>query len=248
MDSATGDSRKRVLITGAAGRIGSMLARVTAERYRIRLADRERPTIGGMDAEAVALDITDPAACSSACVSIDTVVHLAADPNPGADFESSLLPNNIVGTFNMFRAAADAGCQRMILASSVQVFGAQSDDHQAFEDSPVRPSNVYGAAKCFGEALASCFSAKGTMSCLVVRLGLYTTFHAGEHHSAGDMSCYLSEADCAQLLICCIDAGPMAHAVLHGVSNNRFKRLNISATRELIGYAPVDDAFQILSQ
>ncbi len=225
-----------------------MLARAAGGRYRLRVADRIAPAIeDGSDAEAMALEITDPAACRAACEGIDTVVHLAADPNPGADFETSLLPNNIVGSFNMFRAAAEAGCARLVFASSVQVFAACPDDYQARADSPVRPENLYGVSKCFGEALASCFSATGTMSCLVVRFGLYTTFHAGEVHDARDMSSYLGETDCAQLLIRCIDAGPIRHAVLHGVSDNRFKRLDIGSTRELVGYAPVEDAFGIVA-
>jgi hypothetical protein len=40
-------------------------------------------------------------------------------------------------------------------------------------------------------------------------------------------------------------ASYFAHAIIHGISNNRFKRLDLTATRDLLRYAPQDDAFEI---
>lgn len=58
------------------------------------------------------MDIADLEACRRTCNGIDTVVHLAADPGPIADFYGSLLDATIKGAFNILRAAADAGCRR----------------------------------------------------------------------------------------------------------------------------------------
>ncbi len=59
--------------------------------------------------DGLRLDITDRAACSAACVGMDAVLHLAADPSPAADFRSVVLPVNMVGTYNMVEASLAAG-------------------------------------------------------------------------------------------------------------------------------------------
>src|SRR3954452_6235678 len=113
-------TQTRVLISGAAGRIGTAFVAEYGHRYRFRLADKPGAV---MDApgphEVIAFDIADLRAFRAACDGIDLVVHLAADPSPEADFYGSLLNNNILGAFNAFRAAKDAGCRRLIFASSV---------------------------------------------------------------------------------------------------------------------------------
>jgi thioester reductase-like protein len=198
------------------------------------------------DSENVMLEITDRASCRAACDGIDTVVHLAADANPDADFDSSLLPNNIVGTFNVFQAAIDSGCKRVIFASSAQAVEGYPLDHQVRESDPVRPRNLYGVSKAFGEALGYYFSAAEGLSCIAVRIANFAAFHKGEAHSARDMSAYLSEPDAKELLIRCIEVEATGFAVVNGVSDNRFKRLDLTFTKKLLGYAPSDDAFKIL--
>lgn len=108
-----------VLLTGAAGRVGSAFRSLAPARLRLRLADRDTSSFDAAD-DAVAMDIADLEACRRACDGIDTVVHLAADPGPIADFYGSLLDANIKGAFNIFRAAVDAGCRRVVFASSAQ--------------------------------------------------------------------------------------------------------------------------------
>lgn len=123
-------NKKQVLVTGAAGRIGSAFRHLAADRYSLRLADSDVSSLSGDDQDTICLDIADLEACHKACSGIDTVVHLAADPNPDADFYGSLLNTNIKGTFNIFRAAADAGCRRVVFASSAQTIEAYPQDRQ----------------------------------------------------------------------------------------------------------------------
>ena len=109
-------------MTGAAGRIGSAFRRHVGDRYALRLADRTTGPIEAIarpDDEAILLDVADPEACQAACTGIYTVLHLAAYPSPAADFYGSLLNNNIKGAYNIFRAAKDQGCQRVMFASSI---------------------------------------------------------------------------------------------------------------------------------
>ena len=241
--------KRTVLLTGAAGRIGSDFHQDTATRYRFRLADLRTDSLEGASAgghEVVELDVRDLEACRAACAGIDTVVHLAADPSPEADFLDSLLETNIVGTYNIFRAAADQACRRVVFASSIQVVEGYPLDRQLTISAPVRPKNMYGASKCFGEAVAAVFAHSGGLSAIAVRIGHYGEFAPGERYTARDMSAYLSRRDMVQLLTQCIDVDGIGFTIVHGVSDNRFKRLDLSDTHALLDYHPQDDAFAIL--
>jgi nucleoside-diphosphate-sugar epimerase len=236
------------LLTGAAGRIGSAYFVHAAERYHFRLADRHTEALTGatdQGHEVIALDVADADACQEACREIDTVVHLAADPSPQADFYDSLLENNIKGTFNIFRAAKDQGCRRVIFASSVHAVAGYPIDVQPHVESTIRPINMYGVSKCFGEAVAACFAYAEGLSSIAIRIGAYDAEWLRKNPSADGMAAFLSHRDMNHLLDRCIETPDIPFAIVHGISNNRFKRLDITKTRELLGYEPQDDAFQI---
>lgn len=243
-------SLRKLLVTGAAGRIGSAFVRAQRERYALRLADLDCTRLAGAAEghEVMHLDITDAAACLRACEGIDTVVHLAADASPEADFMNSLLPTNIVGSYNLFAAALAQGCRRVVYASSAQAVEGYALDLQIQEQMAPRPKNLYGVSKAFGEALASYFSqaAGASMSCVAVRIANVAEFHAGERHSPRDVAAFISERDLVQLLCCCVEAPLTGFQLVHGVSDNRYKRLAIERTRQILGYAPQDDGFAIL--
>ena len=243
--NAEESGRRTVLLTGAAGRIGTNFLASASDRYRFRLADRATERLQPAAArghQVLALDVADLAACREACQGIATVVHLAADPSPEADFYGSLLENNIKGTYNIFQAAADAGCQRVVFASSVHAVAGYPDDVQATTDSPVRPKNMYGVTKCFGEAVAACFATAG-LSTIAIRIGAYDAPWVHDNPTPETQSVYLSHRDLNQLLVHCIETPDIPFAIVHGISNNRFKRLDLTSTRERLGYAPEDDGF-----
>jgi nucleoside-diphosphate-sugar epimerase len=237
-----------VLLTGAAGRIGTAFREAHGERYRFRLADRRTDGLAGTpgaDHEVVHLDIADADACRDACAGIDTVIHLAADPSAEADWESSLLPNNIQGVVNVFRAAGEAGCRRVVFASSVHAVGGLQDDEAIADDAPPRPVNLYGASKAFGEAVASTYSAMG-LSGIAIRIGAYD---APWFHESGDATAamaYVSARDLNDLLVRCIETENITYAVVAGISDNARKRFDLIQTRRLLGYAPRDDGFKVL--
>ena len=113
----------RILITGAAGEVGGVLTRHFQGRYDLVLADRSPPADPG-GYPFVAADITDLPAIRALCQDVDTIVHLAAEPHPEAQWES-LLPANIVGVYNVLEAAHESGCRRVIFASSNSCPGGQ---------------------------------------------------------------------------------------------------------------------------
>lgn len=238
----------RILITGAGGRVAKAFRQAVGGRYLFRLAERDRSLLQALqpDDEIISFNIADLDACRTACANIDTVLHLAADPSPDADFCGSLIDNNILGTFNIFRAAKDAGCKRVVFASSAQVVEGYPLDYQIRPEDAPKPKSLYGASKAFGEGIAAYFAHQEGLSAVAVRIANFTTLAAGEQLSARDMSAFLSHRDAADLLERCIRVEGVQHAVVHGVSNNRYKRLSLDETSRLLGYYPQEDAFSIL--
>jgi NAD+ dependent glucose-6-phosphate dehydrogenase len=241
--------RRFVLLTGAAGRIGTAFRRELGQRYRFRLADLVTEDLAdtpGTGHEIVRLDVGGAVACHAACAGIDTVVHLAANPSPEADWEASLLPNNIRAVVNVFRAAREAGCRRVVFASSVHAIAGHPWGTPLPDDAPPRPINLYGASKVFGEAVAAAFAAQG-LSGIAVRIGAYDAPWLHERAGPRDAAAYVSPRDLNQLLVRCIETEPIAYAVVAGVSANHPNRFDLVRTCELVGYAPQDDGFRVLA-
>ena len=232
---------RTVLITGAAGRIGSFLTRHLQGRYDFVLADVRQPeeTLGYPFFTADVAELDD---MRRICHGIDTVVHLAADPNTQATWES-LLPRNVVGVYNIFQAAREAGCRRVIFASSVNVVSGYPAEVQVQTSMPARPPNLYGATKAWGEAVARFYADQHGLSAVCLRFGWVikrdTTFRA-----ASPLDLALTYEDLARLIVVSIDApDEVRFGIFHGLSNNRWNRLDISETRSVLGYEPQDDAF-----
>jgi nucleoside-diphosphate-sugar epimerase len=246
---STTDPRRNVLLTGAAGRIGSEFRLAHGQDYRFRLADLEVSTLTATPGEAheiICLDVADAAACHAACQGIDAVVHLAADPRPDAPWDS-LLANNIQGTVNICEAALAAGCQRVIFASSVHAVGAYPPELLLTDDAPPRPGNLYGASKVFGEGVLSAFATRG-LSGIAIRIGAYDAPWYYEDTDDNVAAAYVSPRDMNQLLVRAIETPAITYAVVAGISNNRQTRFDLRHTRALLGYLPQDDGFQVRAE
>jgi uronate dehydrogenase len=195
--------------------------------------------------EVIELQAADLAACQEACKGIETVVHMAGDPDSRAGFYESLLDNNIKAVYNIFQAAKDQGCRRVIFASSVQVIEGYPLDVQAHPESQVRPLNMYAVSKCFGEAVAHYFATTEGLSSIAIRIG---TFEGNgewpETPDSRNLSTFISTRDLCHLIVRCVETPEVQFAIVHGLSNNRFKRMDLQSTRQILGYAPQDDAFE----
>jgi nucleoside-diphosphate-sugar epimerase len=236
--------KRNVLITGAAGRIGSDFRRRYGDCYAFRLLDR-RPIAGPAGHETLEGDLVDLEVARRACAGMETVLHLAADPHPDADFYGSLLHANIQATYNVFRAAQEAGCGRVIFASSIHAVNAYPLDVQVHADDPVRPGDMYGVTKVFGEATGAYFAYREGLNAIAIRIGAYgPPDRLGECDDSRLLTLWVSPRDLGQLIHRCIEApASLKFAIVHGVSNNQLKRLDITSARELLDYAPEDNAF-----
>ena len=232
--------KRHVLITGSAGRVASILRQHWGDRYRLRLADVRLVEDLDLHEEYVQLDITDLEAFTAACEGIDTVLHLAADPSPQADFYQSLLSLNIIGGYNGFEAARRAGCRRLVFASSINaVLGYGKEGRKASWEMPVYPQNVYGATKCWGEALARAYGHEHALSCICVRLHSPTFDQSNFAEDATDGG--ISPRDASILFAACIDADEeVGFAIIHGASHHKDNWFLVSSSDPRLAYEPQD--------
>jgi NAD(P)-dependent dehydrogenase (short-subunit alcohol dehydrogenase family) len=240
----TSTARRRILVTGAAGNIGSYFAEHAPDRYELRLMvhtiDEDAEALKQFG-ELVTGNLADLEHLKQLCEGIDTVVHMAADPSPSAVWQD-LLEANIAGTYNMLVAAKAAGCRRVIYASSIHAVSGYPDDVQVKTSEPVNPGDLYGVTKCFGEALGRYMAEKEGLSVIALRIGAFQPRESVlEEGNLSALDAWVSRRDLQQLIERCIDVENLTFAVFHGLSNNRFNRLDISDARELVGYDPQDD-------
>ncbi|WP_449394518.1 SDR family NAD(P)-dependent oxidoreductase [Devosia riboflavina] len=160
---------KRVLITGGAGLVGSHIADLLVQEGAREIVVLDNFVRGTMDNLAGAIghgcvtvlhgDIRDPAQVAGAMEGIDVVFHQAAiritqcaeDPRLALDVLAT-------GSFNVFEAAARAGVQKVIAASSASVLGMADAFPTTERHHPYNNRTIYGAAKTFNEGLLASFA------------------------------------------------------------------------------------------
>ena len=230
-------TRRRVVVTGAAGRIGRAIAPLLPPSWDMECTDRVAGHGIGV------LDVTEPGACARAFSGADAVVHLAAVPDPAARWDE-LLPVNIVGAYEVAKAAADCGVRRLVLASSLHAVSATPDATQSRADDPPRPGNLYGATKAWIEALGACIAATTSTSVVALRIGYFAEQRPDAAVvAARDLSAWLSPRDAAELVRAAVEAAELEFVVANGISANRYRVADLADTIRQLGYSPVDDAW-----
>jgi nucleoside-diphosphate-sugar epimerase len=152
----------------------------------------------------------------------------------------------MTGTYYTFVAAKSARCRRVIYASSIHAVSGYPRDVQVKTREPVNPGDLYGVSKCFGEALARYMAEQEGISSICLRIGAFQPHENAQKADGVHMlDAWVSRRDLNQLIEKCIDVENLRFAILHGLSDNRFKRLDISDARELVGYEPQDDLTEI---
>ena len=235
--------RRRVLVTGAAGNIGSYFAAKVHDKYDLRLMVRQSDeNVAALEelGEIVVGDLAQLQKLENFCEGIDTVLHLAGNPSPTQTWDS-VVENNITGTYNAFVAAKAAGCRRVIYASSIHAVSGYPKNIQVKTSEPVNPGDLYGVSKCFGEALGRYMAEQENLSVIALRIGGFQPAQTAREPNLSLMDGWVSRDDLVQLIERCIDVKQLQWAVFHALSNNTFNRLDISDARELVGYDPQDN-------
>jgi uronate dehydrogenase len=230
---------ERILITGAAGAIGTMLRPRMARPERIlRLLDIAPLPQAQPDerVETVKADITDLGAMRNAAEDVDAIIHLG-----GIAHESDwnqILHTNIHGTYAVLEAARSAGVSRVILASSNHAVGFHPYSDELVPDYLFpRPDTYYGVSKAMNEALGSLYHDRHGIDVLCVRIG--SCCETPRDHRM--LSMWLSPDDCARLMDALLRTPTPGFRILWGISANTRSRFSLTEAHAL-GYQPQDNA------
>jgi hypothetical protein len=226
-----------ILITGAAGQIGTMLRKRLAAPGRVlRLLD-VTPVQPGAGEEAVTASVTDTAAMRAACDGVEAVIHLGGIPGE-APWER-ILDVNINGTCVTFEAARQAGVPRVVFASSNHAVGFTPSSAFPVPDYAFpAPDTYYGVSKASGEALAALYHHRYGLDTICVRI--LSCFERPKNPRM--LSTWLSPDDAGRLFEACLTAPSPGFRVIYGVSaNTRGGWVSLDEARAL-GYKPRDDA------
>jgi len=152
----------KIIVTGGAGFIGSHLVDKLVENHQVIVIDN---LFSGKEeninpkAEFHNLDITDFDSIKPLFENVDYVFHLAAIPRVPFSVEDpiSTSKTNILGTVNVFKAAADNNVKRVVFASSSSVYGDQPKQPLK-EDMKPNAISPYALQKLVGEQFAKLFT------------------------------------------------------------------------------------------
>ena len=245
---------QKILITGMSGLIGGVVRRHLEDRYQLTALNRRE--VSGIECHLA--DIADLEAIQPAFTNVDTVIHLAALARGDAPFDD-ILHHNIIGTYNVFEAARQAGVERIIAASSgaavsnwerdmpyqALVQGRYDETPSNWEnlthETPVRPTGLYGCSKVWLEALGRHFSDTFDLSVICLRIGGVN--QEDKPRDARQFSVWCSQRDIAQMVERCIVApASLRYDIFYAVSDNQWSYRDVEHARQQVGYEPRDAA------
>jgi uronate dehydrogenase len=226
-----------IVITGAAGLVGSMLRpRLARPDRTLRLLD-VAPLVAGPGEEAIEASVTDMDAMTAACRGADAVIHLAGVP--GEAPWPRILELNINGGYVVFEAARRAGTPRVIFASSNHAVGfTPRADFPVPDYAFPAPDTYYGVSKAATEALAALYHYRHGMDAICVRI--LSCFPRPQNVRM--LSTWLSPDDAGRLFEACLTVPAPGFRVIFGVSANTRGGWVSLAEAAALGYRPQDDA------
>ncbi|WP_431880398.1 NAD-dependent epimerase/dehydratase family protein, partial [Micromonospora marina] len=237
-------AEERILITGGAGKVATLLRPLLARPGRtLRLLDVSKPEPAAEPAEGgeevVIASVDDLDAMVEACRDVDAVIHLGGQSREAGVEE--VLRLNAYGTYCVLEAARRAGVNRVVLASSNHAAGFhRRQDAPAGglpADVPGRPDTLYGWSKVAAEAAGQLYADRFGMDVICLRIGLWFPRPPGLR----GLALWLSPDDGARLVEACLAADSPGYRIVWGVSRNTRRWWSL-AEGEAIGYHPVDDA------
>ena len=227
---------KKLVLTGAAGRLGSYLREPLTKMCDELVSTDIADDIGTLyDGESyVKADLSNLDAMLKVIAGADMVVHFGAIGDEAA--WDDILQSNIIGAYNVWEAAYRCGVKRVVYASSVHAVGMHKKTDTIGLDAPHRPDTYYGLAKCFSEDLASLYWDKRGIESVCMRI-----FSCAQANNARSIGTWLSYDDLIHLVERSIDSPVVGFTVVYGISNNDRAVVDNSKAGHL-GYRPKDNA------
>ena len=237
----TDSTRRKVLITGARGRIGTCLIEGLKDRYDLRLHNRT-PETQPEGFEHVTAVLADYDAVCPIMEGIDTVIHMAANPRVSAPWED-ILNDNIIATRNVLEAAKEAGVRRVIFASSNHSMGMYDRDGEwpVYVTMPVRPDSHYGASKVIGEVHGRYYYDAFGLEFISLRIGWFCTPEAirSQQDHAILRAMWLGPKDMVNVTLGAIET-QVPFGIYYAISENPDRKWDITNTIIDLGYRPVE--------
>ncbi len=235
-----------ILLTGATGGVGTSIRPLLRERYgNIRLSDLKAPDNLQSNETFVAADLADFDATLKAVDGIDHIIHLGGYSVEGP--WPTILNSNIIGTYNLFEAARQASCSRVIFASSNHAVGYYERNDTIDASIPVRPDSRYGVSKVFGEALGAMYADKHGLKVCSLRIGNVGPVPLDRRR----LAIWIHPEDLMQLIHIGLTHADIHCDVLYGMSDNKRAWWDNSHATKL-GYKPThkseDFAAEILAR
>lgn len=235
---------KKVLITGAKGNLGDKIRNHLEAQGNYDLVLMSRNPRGDSAVIQADLSVYDES-WAKHFAGVDAIVQMAADPSPGASWES-LVKLNMDLLLNSYEAAVAKGAKRLIFASSNHTMGGYRDEDVTLtpELAP-KPGNPYGATKLMGERMGKSYAERHGLSVICLRIGWTQRGEnrPGDHMGDWGRKMWLSNRDYCQVVEKAILVENVQFAVLNAMSNNTGMKWDLSETRRVLGYEPQDNAY-----
>jgi len=223
---------KRILLTGAAGRLGTELRRGLGSVAEVlRITDCEPMEDIQPREESVICNLADREALRDLTRDVDAIVHFGGIACE-AGFDA-ILESNIIGSYNVYEGARRNGVSRIIFASSVHAIGFWSLEDHIDADSPVRPDSLYGVAKTYVESLSRFYWDKFGIESLCLRI--FSSFE--EPADRRMLWSWLSYDDCVEYVRQGLLAPRVGHTIAFAMSGNAVSPVDNSKAGH-IGYIP----------
>lgn len=238
--------KKRVIITGAAGTVGTTLWQAWEKQDQFQLTLMDINPIEGSTSRVEQADIRDYTAMQELCKDHDILVHLAyVQQNTLGKIQGEV--SDIGASMNLFEASRECGIQKIVYASTNHVSGwnERLDSPPRFSTGEqFRPDGWYGAMKGMAEIAGRYLVDAHDMRFISLRIGSYN----GTYEPKGIRHCstLLTPRDCIQLFSLAVDYnGPVKYLITYGRSANsdgyQQSHLDISGAVEVLGYKPEDN-------
>ena len=229
---------KKIVLTGAAGRLGGYLRKPLAAKCETLVSTDIAPLTDSLikGESFVQADLADYAKMSEIIKGADMVVHFGGHPDE-KPFED-ILHANIIGCYNIWQAAHEAGVRRIVYASSIHAVGLHPKTTAINIHTPHRPDSYYGLAKCFAEDMAKLYWDKKGLEAVCLRI-----LSCANVTNSRALGSWLSYDDLIHLVERAVDTPTTGFAVIYGVSNNDRSPVDNTGA-SFLGYRPRDNAEQ----
>jgi uronate dehydrogenase len=205
---------QKILITGAAGDIGTRLRSLLKGVYSLRASDIRKPADLVADEDFITADLADYEQVKNITVGVDGIVHLGGYSIEGP--WETIHKSNIVGCYNLFEAAYRSGVKRVVFASSNHAVGFYPRDQKIGVDVTVRPDSRYGVSKAFGEAVGALYADKHGLRVTCIRIGNVNDKPLDKRR----LSIWIKPEDLAQLIRIGLEHPKIHFEIFYGSSDN----------------------------